>query len=219
MRACVSKHVYTRMRTHSSRKHPYAHAHTQGQLLASPASVHIIVSSIQVLTSNPLVESWAHFPAAKRRLLELLLRARPHNLILLSGDVHFAELSGNPPIELTSSGMTHTCGTTFWARACAPLIRAFNRHRRHPSSYLSGSGRGSAGDSREGRGGGGAGAWEGSGEGFYTGYNFGLVEIDHSSSADVLPTVWASVLDVNGSEVCLCVGLFPSLRGWVCVVV
>jgi hypothetical protein len=30
---------------------------------------------------------------------------------------------------ILSSGMTHTCGTTFWARACAPLIRAFNRHR------------------------------------------------------------------------------------------
>ena len=39
----------------------------------------------QVLTSNPLVESWAHFPMAKRRLLNLLLETKPTNLLLLSG--------------------------------------------------------------------------------------------------------------------------------------
>ena len=50
-------------------------------------------------------------------------------LLRATGDVHFAELLGNPPLELTSSGMTHTCGTTFWARACAPLIRLWDRHR------------------------------------------------------------------------------------------
>lgn len=50
-----------------------------------------------MLTSNPLVESWAHFPAAKRRLLRLLHDTNPANLLLLSGDVHYAELSGAIP--------------------------------------------------------------------------------------------------------------------------
>ena len=50
-----------------------------------------------MLTSNPLVESWAHFPAAKRRLLRLLQDTNPANLLLLSGDVHYAELSGAIP--------------------------------------------------------------------------------------------------------------------------
>ena len=50
-----------------------------------------------MLTSNPLVESWAHFPAAKRRLLRLLQDTNPANLLLVSGDVHYAELSGATP--------------------------------------------------------------------------------------------------------------------------
>jgi hypothetical protein len=35
------------------------------QLVDSTASVHIVVSSIQILTTNPLVESWGHFPKAQ----------------------------------------------------------------------------------------------------------------------------------------------------------
>ncbi len=159
----------------------------EDQLGHSPADLNIVVSSIQVLTTNPLVESWGHFPHAKARLLDLLVRTRPKHLLLLSGDVHFAELLGNPPIELTSSGMTHTCGTTFWARACGPLIRAFPRHRRHTPSYL---GRQGNGDESE---------WEGSGEGFFTGYNFGFVEVEGNETTG-LATVWASALDADGVE-------------------
>ena len=33
-----------------------------------------VVSSIQVLTTNPVMESWGHFPAERERLLRLLLR-------------------------------------------------------------------------------------------------------------------------------------------------
>jgi alkaline phosphatase D len=35
------------------------------QLVNSTASVHIIVSSVQILTTNPLVESWGHFPKSQ----------------------------------------------------------------------------------------------------------------------------------------------------------
>jgi len=59
-------------------------------------SFNIIVSSVQVLTSAPVFESWAHFPKSKRRLLSLLQKYRPRGLVLLSGDVHFAELSATP---------------------------------------------------------------------------------------------------------------------------
>jgi len=58
--------------------------------------LHLVVSGIQVL---PLVaaahehhESWVHFPTSRRRLFSLLARAAAPAL-LLSGDVHFAELS------------------------------------------------------------------------------------------------------------------------------
>ena len=70
----------------------------EDQLGHSPADLNIVVSSIQVLTTNPLVESWGHFPHAKARLLDLLVRTRPKHLLLLSGGVHYAELLGNPPI-------------------------------------------------------------------------------------------------------------------------
>mmetsp|Transcript_20249 Transcript_20249/g.20955 ORF Transcript_20249/g.20955 Transcript_20249/m.20955 type:complete len:99 (+) Transcript_20249:2039-2335(+) len=36
---------------------------------SSKDDFHVIVSSIQVFTSNPIVESWNHYPNAKRKLL------------------------------------------------------------------------------------------------------------------------------------------------------
>lgn len=46
-----------------------------------------------MLTSNPLVESWGHFPRSRKRLLDLLHRTNPAGLVMLSGDVHHAELA------------------------------------------------------------------------------------------------------------------------------
>ncbi len=53
----------------------------------------IIISSIQILTTNPAVESWGHFPSEKIRLLDLLKKYDPPNLLFLSSDVHHAEVS------------------------------------------------------------------------------------------------------------------------------
>eukprot|EP01061_Rhynchopus_euleeides_P000374 TRINITY_DN10242_c0_g1_i1.p1 TRINITY_DN10242_c0_g1~~TRINITY_DN10242_c0_g1_i1.p1 ORF type:complete len:326 (+),score=74.27 TRINITY_DN10242_c0_g1_i1:19-996(+) len=66
----------------------------------------IVVSSIQVTTSNPFVESWGHFPEAKRRLMGRL-EGLP-SVVFVSGDVHFAEVSRLN--ELTSSGLSHHLG-------------------------------------------------------------------------------------------------------------
>lgn len=64
----------------------------------------------QVLTSNPLVESWGHFPQSRDRLLRLLHRTHPRGLVLLSGDVHHAELASgwraNPSMGADASGRT-----------------------------------------------------------------------------------------------------------------
>lgn len=61
------------------------------QLKKSEASVHVVASSIQVLTTNPVVESWGHFPEERNRLLRVLNNVP--GLIILSGDVHHAEIS------------------------------------------------------------------------------------------------------------------------------
>ena len=69
----------------------------------TPPQVHLIVSSVQLLTSNPLVESWGHFPVSKARLLALLAEARPAAALVLSGDVHFAEFLGPAATAAASS--------------------------------------------------------------------------------------------------------------------
>lgn len=115
----------------------------EGALRNSTARAHLVVSSIQVLTSSPLVESWGQFPRARDRLLDLLADARPRGAVLLSGDVHYGELIGLRPekvagkwpsganlLEVTSSGLTHACGEKALGRALCALIHwLFGAHR------------------------------------------------------------------------------------------
>jgi alkaline phosphatase D len=137
------------------------------ELRGSTASAHLIVSSIQVLTSSPVVESWGHFPSARERLLRLLAETRPAGAVLVSGDVHYAELAGTraappsvrkprraastvpPPgaelLEVTSSGLTHACGASrYSAVACAGMMRLFPRHRLSAAHFYTGINFGSA---------------------------------------------------------------------------
>lgn len=51
-------------------------------------------AGVQISTGFPIVESWGHFPRALRRLKCLLADVKPRGLVLLSGDVHFAEIRG-----------------------------------------------------------------------------------------------------------------------------
>lgn len=110
------------------------------ELAESTADVHFIVSSIQVLSSNPVVESWGHFPVAKRKLLDLLAKYDPKHLHFLSGDVHLAEISqatvhrsdGSVSRwqEITSSGMTHTCQDNPINKVlCPAMLYLFHQHR------------------------------------------------------------------------------------------
>jgi alkaline phosphatase D len=114
----------------------------EDELLDSQANVHVVVSSIQVLTTNPTVEGWGHFPLERQRLIRLLGKGIS-GLFLLSGDVHHAELL-NPLannttlsdhnkkfsfLEVTSSGMTHYCSQPFYGRMCEPLLKYYQRNR------------------------------------------------------------------------------------------
>ena len=84
------------------------------QLTASSADVHLIGSGIQVLATEHPYDKWADFTGARRRLLDLIARTQPRNLIFLSGDRHLGEISRlseprfpQPLYDITSSGMTH----------------------------------------------------------------------------------------------------------------
>lgn len=105
-------------------------------LRQSDAQLHLIGSGIQILPHDKvLIEKWAQYPAARARLLRLLRDTCSSGLVLLSGDVHYAELSkidvcasscatlndpsvhtscdvsvSVPMVEVTSSGMTHAVG-------------------------------------------------------------------------------------------------------------
>jgi alkaline phosphatase D len=90
------------------------------ELRNSTAKVHIIGNGIQVLPEEQVFEKWANFPAARKRLLDLIAATKVQGVILLSGDRHIAEISKTdypgisyPLYEVTSSGMTHTWSGNF----------------------------------------------------------------------------------------------------------
>lgn len=107
----------------------------------------IIVSSIQVLTSNSVFESWNHFPVEKRKLFDLLAKNDPNNLVFLSGDVHLGEISQasytrtdgsvGQWTEITSSGLTHSCSDGITGVLCPIMTALLSQHRRSPDAiYL-----------------------------------------------------------------------------------
>mmetsp|Transcript_12103 Transcript_12103/g.22651 ORF Transcript_12103/g.22651 Transcript_12103/m.22651 type:complete len:478 (+) Transcript_12103:66-1499(+) len=109
------------------------------QLLGTDAQINIVVSSIQVLTTNPLFETWGQFPQERNRLLGLLnLVPENKSVVLLSGDVHHGEIldssvgvkkSMGRTIEVTSSGLTHSCTDPFYGSLCEPILNKWSKHR------------------------------------------------------------------------------------------
>jgi alkaline phosphatase D len=115
--------------------------------LTVPASLHIIASSIQVLTEYHGWESWANFPEEQSRLLNLVNSSTRGNVVFISGDRHFSELSARPIndtytlYDLTSSGLNRRY----------PLSRPnANRHRRGEAYLLENFGSISVGWGNEG---------------------------------------------------------------------
>lgn len=83
--------------------------------LRSNADVFVIGSGIQIISEEHPHEKWANFPAARKRLFDLLVKTQAKGVILLSGDRHIGEFSKinlpgfNYPIyDITSSGLTHS---------------------------------------------------------------------------------------------------------------
>lgn len=80
--------------------------------LNQPASIRIIVSSIQIIPEQHCFEKWANFPAERNRLFNLIASSKAKNVILISGDRHLGEISqlqhsevSYPVFELTASGL------------------------------------------------------------------------------------------------------------------
>lgn len=103
---------------------------------ASDSTVTIIVSSIQVLTTNPMMEGWGHFPSERDRLLRWIAKLSHKKAVyILSGDVHHGEIldpmsqKEDTFLEVTSSGLTHHCAMPFYGGLCEPLLNTYSSHR------------------------------------------------------------------------------------------
>lgn len=85
----------------------------EAELQNSAVDFTIIVSSLSVLSTDKLFEGWIHFPKARLKLLDLFLRFPQKQLLIVSGDKHFAELNelnyaGYVFHEFIASGLTHS---------------------------------------------------------------------------------------------------------------
>lgn len=95
------------------------------ELRESDAQINFVGSGIQVLPRDkPVQEKWTNFPRSLARL-EKTLQLSKGTVVLLSGDVHYAEIFKTRPrcgaeaknyegiYEITSSGMTHCLNDHF----------------------------------------------------------------------------------------------------------
>ncbi|CAK4648402.1 hypothetical protein LEN26_019581 [Aphanomyces euteiches] len=89
----------------------------ENELMTTTATFNVIASGIEILPNDrwyKIGETWSKFPASRTRLLNLIQTSRASGVILLSGDVHYAEIhqvncgSKYALTEITTSGMTHS---------------------------------------------------------------------------------------------------------------
>jgi alkaline phosphatase D len=83
------------------------------QQLQKPADIRLVASSTQIVADEKAMEEWRNFPLERQRLFELIKKTNAAGVVLLSGNVHYSEISKSDEgpyalYDFTSSGMTHT---------------------------------------------------------------------------------------------------------------
>lgn len=82
------------------------------EVLAQPADIRIIATSIQFAHEYNGWESWTNLPRELRRMVETIRHAQAGGVLFISGDVHWGEISVLPVDglyslhDVTSSGLT-----------------------------------------------------------------------------------------------------------------
>ena len=81
--------------------------------LREPAEIRLIASSTQVINDQKNMDEWGNYPRERKRLFDLIESTGASGVLLLSGNVHYTEISRlerstYPLVDFTSSGMTHT---------------------------------------------------------------------------------------------------------------
>jgi len=80
--------------------------------LRRPAELRLIASSGQVIANEKGMDEWGNYPLERRRLFDTIERTNAQGVLILSGNVHFAEISATDEgpyriIDFTASGLTH----------------------------------------------------------------------------------------------------------------
>jgi alkaline phosphatase D len=78
------------------------------QQLRQPAEVRLLVSSYPLVPTELGRDAWGNFPRERQRLFDLIATTKANGVIVLSGDVHFSEISRTdegpyPLYDFTSS--------------------------------------------------------------------------------------------------------------------
>lgn len=142
------------------------------------AQVTLIGSGIQILPyDKPFQEKWSNFPASRQRLFDTIRDTRASGVVLLSGDVHYAEIFRNnctgvgyPLYEITSSGLTHSMNTHIPFGLDAFVLNGLMKSKLRVKDV-------------------------------YAGFNFGTIEIDWHEDDDLVDTqtrIHLRIHDVDG---------------------
>jgi len=78
--------------------------------LREPAELRLLVSSYPLIPNETGRDAWGNFPLERKRLFDLIEETGANGVVILSGDVHFTEISQTdegpyPMLDFTSSGM------------------------------------------------------------------------------------------------------------------
>lgn len=80
--------------------------------LRKPAEIRFISSSGQIVPDQKGMDEWGNYPHERQRLFDLIESTGAGGVVLLTGNVHFSELSKTdegpyPLYDFTASGLTH----------------------------------------------------------------------------------------------------------------
>lgn len=80
--------------------------------LRQPADVRFIASSTQIVPDQKGMDEWGNYPLEREKLFGLIESTGAEGVVLLTGNVHFSELSKTdgglyPLYDFTASGLTH----------------------------------------------------------------------------------------------------------------
>ncbi|QEG23568.1 alkaline phosphatase D family protein [Mariniblastus fucicola] len=103
--------------------------------LRKPAKIRLIASGYQVLLDrDQKFETWSKFPAAKKRLFDLIQMCEAEGVIFLAGDQHYGEVSrlpkalGYDAVEFMFAGINQEEQHVFNSHRVSPVAHALNSY-------------------------------------------------------------------------------------------